>query len=55
MEGWIRRWLGHGTSMDGWCTCLVWRAAVDGTLAELVRAAASHAFSAGGAIDISLY
>lgn len=23
MEGWIRRWLGHGTSMDGWCTCLV--------------------------------
>ena len=65
MEGWIRRWLGHGTSMDGWCTCLVsgrrrgrsntpssfrflamvagiaalWRAAVDGTLAELVRAA----------------
>ena len=82
MEGWIRRWLGYGTSMDGWCTCLVsgrrrgtveyaltvvallamvvgmaalWRAAVDGTLAELVRAAASHAFSAGGAIDISLY
>ena len=33
----------------------LWRAAVDGTLAELVRAAASHAFSAGGAIDISLY
>lgn len=33
----------------------LWRAAVDGTLAEFVRAAASHAFSAGGAIDISLY
>ena len=33
----------------------LWRAAVDGTLAELVRTAASHAFNAEGAIDISLY
>ena len=34
---------------------LLWRAGQDGTLAQLVEAASSHGFDAGGLIDISLY
>lgn len=33
----------------------IWKAGADGTLADLVRDAASHALSGTGPIDISLY